>query len=243
MIHSVSRILLRHIVLTALLSSFWKVQIPFIINSNVFILKAVYTWRCDPLWWHRSVSTLAWVMAYCLMAPTHYHQTSPGTFIWEQEIPQPLIIEISLKNLFKCPKVQWVNSSPPSAAYMRQWTRSALVQVMACRMFGAKPAPEPMLVYCQLDSWQQISVKLELEFYHFHWRKFICNCRLPTWRPFCPGSNELIYHFPLALCDLWSCWNHVTGLHVYRKCIGFSGIITLQKPTAINLLMDPGLTH
>ena len=26
---------------------------------------------------------------------------------------------------------QWVNSSPPSAAYMRQWIRSALVQIMA----------------------------------------------------------------------------------------------------------------
>ena len=27
--------------------------------------------------------------------------------------------------------------SPPSAAYMRQWTRSALVREMACRLFGA----------------------------------------------------------------------------------------------------------
>ena len=27
---------------------------------------------------------------------------------------------------------------------------SALVQVMACRLFGAKPLPEPMLAYCQL---------------------------------------------------------------------------------------------
>ena len=37
------------------------------------------------------------------------------------------------------------NSSSPSAAYMHQWTGSALVQVMACRQFGAKPLPEPML--------------------------------------------------------------------------------------------------
>ena len=27
-----------------------------------------------------------------------------------------------------------------------------LVQVMACRLFGAKPLPEPMLAYCQLDT-------------------------------------------------------------------------------------------
>ena len=28
-------------------------------------------------------------------------------------------------------RLQWINPSPPSAAYMRQWTGSALVQVMA----------------------------------------------------------------------------------------------------------------
>ena len=30
-----------------------------------------------------------------------------------------------------------INSSPPSVAYMRQWIRSALIQIMACRLFGA----------------------------------------------------------------------------------------------------------
>ena len=85
----------------------------------------------------------------------------------------------------------FVNSSPPSAAYIRQWTGSALVQVMACRLFGAKPLPEPMLVYCQLDSWEQISVKFESEFYHFRSRKCIWNCRLSKWRPFCLGGDEL----------------------------------------------------
>ena len=54
-----------------------------------------------------------------------------------------------------------MNSSPHSAAYMRRWTGSSLVQVMACRLFGAKPLPEPMMAYCQLDSWEQISVKFE----------------------------------------------------------------------------------
>ena len=45
----------------------------------------------------------------------------------------------------------YINSSPPSAAYMRQWIRSALVQIMACRLFGAKPLSKPMLEYYQLD--------------------------------------------------------------------------------------------
>ena len=47
---------------------------------------------------------------------------------------------------------RWVNSSPPSAAYMCQWIGSSLVQIMACRLFGAKPLSKPMLDYCQLDS-------------------------------------------------------------------------------------------
>ena len=39
----------------------------------------------------------------------------------------------------------------PSAAYMLQSIRSALVQIMACRLFSAKPLSKPMLGYCQLD--------------------------------------------------------------------------------------------
>ena len=45
-------------------------------------------------------------------------------------------------------------SSPPSSTYMRQWTRSALVQVMACLLFGSKPLPGPKLAYCQFNSWE-----------------------------------------------------------------------------------------
>ena len=45
----------------------------------------------------------------------------------------------------------WFNSSPPSAAYMCQRIGVALVQIMACRLFGVKPLSKPMLGYCQLD--------------------------------------------------------------------------------------------
>ena len=36
---------------------------------------------------------------------------------------------------------QCVNSSPPCAAYKRQWTGSALVQVIVYHLFGTKPLP------------------------------------------------------------------------------------------------------
>ena len=40
-----------------------------------------------------------------------------------------------------------VNSFRPGDAIWRHRSGSTLVQVMACRLFGAKPLPEPMLQY------------------------------------------------------------------------------------------------
>ena len=50
---------------------------------------------------------------------------------------------------------------------MRQWTGSASVQVMACRLLGAKPLLEPMLPDCQLDPYEQKSVKFESKYKDF----------------------------------------------------------------------------
>ena len=36
-----------------------------------------------------------------------------------------------------------------SAAHMRQWIGSPLVQITACRLFDAKPLSEPKLCYCK----------------------------------------------------------------------------------------------
>ena len=98
-----------------------------------------------------------------------------------------------------------INSSPPSATFMCQ-SMLSLVQVMACGLFGAKPLPEPMLAYCQLDSWEQISLIFESEFCHFHSRKCIWKCRLPIWQPFCPGGDELsplLSYFSMNDGHLW----------------------------------------
>ena len=79
------------------------------------------------------------------------------------------------------------NSSPPGVAYMRQWTLSTLVQVMARHLFGAKPLPEPMLPYCQLDPWEQTSVKFESRYNTFHSWKCTWKCRLRKGGHFCPA--------------------------------------------------------
>ena len=99
---------------------------------------------------------------------------------------------------------------------MPQWTGPLLVQVMACRPIGAKPLPEPLLAYCQLYPWEQISLKFESQSYHFHSRKYIWICRLQNWRSFCPGrmskNPQISWYCP---CDLFlylvfyiSWWRH-----------------------------------
>ena len=64
--------------------------------------------------------------------------------------------------------------------YMCHWSVSSLVQVMDCRLFSTKSSPEPMLTYCQLDSYEQNSLKFQSKFKHFHWLKCIWRCRLQT---------------------------------------------------------------
>ena len=85
-----------------------------------------------------------------------------------------------------------VNSAiTPCAAYMRQRTGSALVRIMACRLFGAKPLPEPMLLFHQLDPKEKTSVKFETKYGTFHARKCVWNYRLRNGGHVCLGLNVL----------------------------------------------------
>ena len=46
--------------------------------------------------------------------------------------------------------------------------KPSLVQIMACRLVGAKPLSEPMLEYFQLNPWEQTSGKSYSKSMHFH---------------------------------------------------------------------------
>ena len=128
----------------------------------------------------------------------------------------------------------WFNSSPPSATYSRQWNGSALVQLMACRLFGAKSLPEPMLAYCQLDSREHISVKFESEFYHFHSRKCIWKCRLPEWRPFCSVGDDIIHRYLLFNKDgkfiSFISLDSKIQIHLLKTHVGTVVIIHSHRP-------------
>ena len=48
----------------------------------------------------------------------------------------------------------------PDDPYMRQWTKSSLVQAMACRLCLAKQLSEPMMCYCQSDTKEKMQWNL-----------------------------------------------------------------------------------
>ena len=87
--------------------------------------------------------------------------------------------------------IHTVNSSLPSVADMRQWTRSTLIRVMSCRLFGAKAITWSNAGLLSIRPLGKVSMKFEAEFYHLHLRKCIWKCRLPKWRPWCPDGDEL----------------------------------------------------
>ena len=61
---------------------------------------------------------------------------------------------------------------------------------MACRLDGAKPLSEPMLEYCWLDPWVNLS-EILIEIYTFSFKKMHLKMSSENWRPFCPGLNVL----------------------------------------------------
>ena len=80
------------------------------------------------------------------------------------------------------------NLSPPNATYIPRWTESVLVQVIACRLLGANPLPEPMHTYCQLHPQEHTLVKLESKYKTFHSRKCIWKYRMRNGGHFVQGK-------------------------------------------------------
>ena len=96
-----------------------------------------------------------------------------------------LIMSFAKLRLFHSGIDQCMNASPPSAAYMRRWTGSALVQIMACRLDGAKPLSEPMLTYYQFDHRETYFNEILFEIQIFSFSKMRLNMSSTKWRSFC----------------------------------------------------------
>ena len=91
---------------------------------------------------------------------------------------------------------QFINSSPPSVAYRHQWIGLVLVQIMACHLFHARPLSKPMLIYFQLDPWEQILMKFESKYKTFHSQKCIWKYHLRNGSHFVWGRWVNAYTSP-----------------------------------------------
>ena len=86
------------------------------------------------------------------------------------------------------------NSSPSSAAFMQQWIGSALVQIMACRLFGAKIWSQSVLG----TNFNENFIKIQ----NFSFMKMHIEISSVKWRPWevnpCPtevGTIKKYLHF------------------------------------------------
>ena len=91
-----------------------------------------------------------------------------------------------------------INPSAPSAVCLRQWTGSALVRIMVCRMFGVNPLPEPMRSCCQINIQEQLVFKFESKYNTFHGWK--CKISSVKWRPIFSRGDEFKKCGLLQLC-------------------------------------------
>ena len=72
---------------------------------------------------------------------------------------------------------------------MRLWIESALVQIMACRLFGAKSLSKPILCYCQTLRYKpKWNINQDTKLF-IHKNAFVISS--VNWRPFCPEWDDL----------------------------------------------------
>ena len=112
-------------------------------------------------------------------------------------------------------------SSPPSAAYIRQWTGLVLVQIMACRLDGAKPLFEPLLTYCQLDPKEHLSITLYSKLKYLHSRKMRWNMSCA----FFPRGDEL----NLAMLNVFQL------LNIFFYCVRYIFVLDFEKSCEYSL--------
>ena len=121
----------------------------FILNTKMPSYQCMksFQWNTTILRWHIILAQPHQQIWMIIANGTIFYQIS-SRFLFS--VPFPAKHGLSNHFTYRSRKPPF-NSSPPSAAYMHQWIRSALVKIKACRLFGTKPLSKPMLDYCQLD--------------------------------------------------------------------------------------------
>ena len=131
---SQNRSLFAHKIFWRISISFWHLQIIF--NSRT-MRKIKLLWPSNAIWWHKLRSTLAQVMACCLIATSHYlNQCSLiiNGILWYSPknnftgVFFKLILPVDIMTTSCEISLRWVPQN------LIKW--SVLVQVMTCHLFG-----------------------------------------------------------------------------------------------------------
>ena len=115
---------------------------------------------------------------------------------------------------------------------MHHWTRSSLVQVMACCLLGAKWLPETMLVYFHWITRNKTSVTFEIKYRNYFFREATfenVDCKmLILFRPQCIHASHwvLAFIFPwgpfknaCVFLNLYFINFHSREIRCYNDCI------------------------
>ena len=136
---------------------------------------------------------------------------------------------------------------------MRQWIKSALVQIMACRLFGAKPLSEQMLTYFQLAPQEQTSVKIWIKIQFFLFKKMFLKKSSAKLRPFSPGETSKVntvyligytlrLHIAAAWFDNFRPAEVATGYYRGWLYWQWSGFITFKSQRQVRLMYSSELS-
>ena len=134
--------------------------------------------RCTPLW----VTDYNLPLKSVLLAT--YPNTSSLIIVMISYRALSLIEMLYIPRQQRCPdmyKLPYIYIYIYIYIYMHQWTGSALVQVMAYRLFGTKPSPKPMLTYYPLD------MRGSVQHSQYH------GCWCPSWLLTSPGHQHPWY--------------------------------------------------
>ena len=138
--------------------SFTSYDEPFIFDLIFFYKRTLNSLLCHKVW-KQSADTTQESNNTLTRQNGHHIADNIFKYIFLNE-NYSILIQISpgfgpIDNNSMSHSMMFMCQAVPSAAYMRQWMGSmgsALVQIMACHLFGPKPLPKPMLGYCQLVS-------------------------------------------------------------------------------------------
>ena len=147
-------------------------------------------WPSDAIWWHRSGWVFIQVMTCCLTAPSHYfsqYVITSTTYCFSRCWLEIIIgihpIAISQKN---------------AQAMM---TKSIIQNQLLMSWFGSKPLPEPILIYCQLDSRENNLNKWN--FFKTHKKLLMQMTLIKPTIAICSGVKVIVYNLWGSLMYIW----------------------------------------